>query len=77
MEPPNHDVPQAFILRRSHNSESLMQNISRLGSACINLDHGPFRHCIQSLALRSDVTPILFMEAASYDETPMIVLHDR
>ena len=50
-----------------------MQNVHRLGSACINLDHGAFRHCIQSLAFRSDLAPILFLEAASYDETPMTV----
>ena len=36
--------------------------------------HSVFRHCIQSLALRSDLAPILFLEAAaSYDETPMTV----
>ena len=36
-------------------SKTFMQNMYRLGSACINLDHGAFRHCIQSLALRSEV----------------------
>ena len=30
-------------------------------------------HCIQSHALRSDLAPISFLEAASYDETPMTV----
>ena len=50
-----------------------MQNIHRLGSAPINLDHGAFCHCIQSLALRTGLAPILFLEAASYDETPKIV----
>ena len=54
-------------------SKTFMQNMYRLGSACINLDHGAFRHCIQSLALRSDLVPILFLEAASYDETQMTV----
>ena len=54
-------------------SKTFMQNMCRLGSACINLDHGAFRHCIQSLALRSDLAPILFLEAGSYDETPMTV----
>ena len=53
--------------------KTFMQNMYRLGSACINLDDGAFRHCIQSLALRSDLAPILFLEAASYDETPMTV----
>ena len=52
---------------------TLMQNIYRLGSACINLDHGALRHCIQSLALRSDLAPILSLEAASYVETSMTV----
>ena len=47
--------------------------IYRLGSTCINLDHGAFRHCIQSLVLWSDLAPILFLEDASYDETPMTV----
>ena len=54
-------------------SKTFIQNMYRLGSACINLDHGAFRHCIQSLALRSDLAPILFLDAASYDETPMTV----
>ena len=54
-------------------SKLFVQNMHRSGSACINLDHGAFRHCTQSLALRRDSAPILFLETASYDETPMIV----
>ena len=50
-----------------------MQNIYRLASACINIDHGAFRHCIHQLALRADLAPILFLEAASFDESPMTV----
>ena len=57
-------------------SKTLMQNMYRLASACINLNHGAFRHCIQSVALRSDLVPILFLEAASYDETDDCS-HDR
>ena len=54
-------------------SKTFLQNMYRLGSACIKLDRGVFRHCIQSVALRSGVAPILFLEAASYDKTPMTV----
>ena len=39
-----------------------------LSDGMVNLDHGAFRHCP---VLRSDLTPILFLEAVSYDETPM------